>query len=320
MAFQFLPQFVPTQTTISVNPPGGTSGPHHPSHLPLPTNTFPHATPRFIHATHTGHVALWVFFAIFAAALVGVGITSLRVEKRARAFHWLSAAILGVSTITYLAMATGLGITFVSTHYDGKAPQLVHLFRQVYWARFINYLFTTPLVVLSLSLLAGLAPSDTLVAVLATLGMVVTALLSALSPARWHSGERARWGWFAFSCVGFVAVWCTLFSAGLKAAKLRPSRTRGLYYLLALMTFVLWTAYGVIFALTTGVNVINVDGEIIAYGVLDVISFIGFSYLILLVHVHGEDDTWTLPEWFVIHRQGSGTDGRGTYGAVRTEE
>lgn len=81
---------------------------------------------------------------------------------------------------------------------------------------FINYLFTTPLVVLSLSLLAGLAPSDTLVAVLATLGMVVTALLSALSPARWHSGERARWGWFAFSCVGFVAVWCTLFSAGLK--------------------------------------------------------------------------------------------------------
>jgi hypothetical protein len=32
-------------------------------------------------------------------------------------------------------MATGLGITFVSTHYDGKAPQLVHLFRQVYWAR-----------------------------------------------------------------------------------------------------------------------------------------------------------------------------------------
>lgn len=50
------------------------------------------------------------------------------------------------------------------------------------------------------------------------------------------------------------------------------------------------------------------------------ISFIGFSYLILLVHVHGEDDTWTLPEWFVIHRQGSGTDGGGTYGAVRTEE
>jgi hypothetical protein len=47
----------------------------------------------------------------------------------------LSAAILGVSTITYLAMATGLGITFVSTHFDGKAPQLVHLFRQVYWAR-----------------------------------------------------------------------------------------------------------------------------------------------------------------------------------------
>jgi hypothetical protein len=54
----------------------------------VPVHFQPHATPRFIHTTHTGHVALWVFFAIFAAALVGVGITSLRVEKRARVFHW----------------------------------------------------------------------------------------------------------------------------------------------------------------------------------------------------------------------------------------
>jgi bacteriorhodopsin len=37
--------------------------------------------------------------------------------------------------ISYLAMATGFGSIFVSTHFDGHAPQLIHLFRQVYWAR-----------------------------------------------------------------------------------------------------------------------------------------------------------------------------------------
>lgn len=36
------------------------------------------------------------------------------------------------------------------------------------------------------------------------------------------------------------------------------------------MTFVLWAAYPVVFALTEGTNKISVDAEIIAYGVLDV--------------------------------------------------
>ena len=41
-----------------------------------------------------------------------------------------------------------------------------------------------------------------------------------------------------------------------------------------------------------------------------------FTYLLLLLHAHGEDDTWNLPEWFVEPRKGSGTDGRGGYGAI----
>ena len=64
----------------------------------------------------------------------------------------------------------------------------------------------------------------------------------------------------------------------------------------------------------------TVDSEIIAFGILDVISKLGFSYLLLFVHNHGEDDTWILPEWFIEHRVGNGPDGRGGYGALGTRD
>lgn len=38
--------------------------------------------------------------------------------------------------------------------------------------------------------------------------------------------------------------------------------------------------------------------------------------MLLISHAHGDDDTWSLPGWFVEPRQGFGTDGRGTYGGV----
>ena len=57
---------------------------------PLSTliNAQPSAIPRYLHATNTGHAALYIVFALFTAGLIGVGIMALRVEKRSRIFHW----------------------------------------------------------------------------------------------------------------------------------------------------------------------------------------------------------------------------------------
>ncbi|ORY32162.1 hypothetical protein BCR39DRAFT_524418 [Naematelia encephala] len=316
-----LSTLVPT-TTISVNPPGGTGHPHEPPsrHLPLPTDTFPSPHVRFLHATGTGHVALWVIFALFTAGLLGVWILALRVEKRARIFHWLSAAILTIAMVSYLAMATGLGVTYIPIHNHGSKASIVHLLRQVYYARYIDWLFTTPLLLISLAFLAGLSPAATLLTVLADIFMIVTGLFAGLHPARWAGGERARWLWFAISCVGFVVVWVTLLNGGIQAAKLRQRKTRGLFYLMSGMTFILWAAYPIVFGLTEGANKVSVNTEIIAYGVLDVAAKLGFTYLLLLIHTHGEDDTWILPEWFVEPRQGlGGLDGRTGYGAIRVD-
>jgi hypothetical protein len=47
---------------------------------------------------------------------------------------------------------------------------------------------------------------------------------------------------------------------------------------------------------------------------------LGFTYILLFLHTHGEDDTYTLPEWFVEPRHGLGADGRGTYGALGSRD
>ncbi len=171
--------------------------------------------------------------------------------------------------VSYLAMATGLGISYIGVHghTDGGS---VHLYRQAFWARDIDWLFTTPLLLLSLALLAGLSPASTMFVISADVFMIVTGALATVKGGRWNSDERAKWAFFTVSCIGFVAIWVVLFSSGLKgesdlyvvhtpsriapcpsllvdeapsltpsttAASLRPRKTKGLFYLLSVMTF-----------------------------------------------------------------------------------
>jgi bacteriorhodopsin len=83
------------------------------------------------------------------------------------------------------------------------------------------------------------------------------------------------------------------------------------------MTIALWTAYPIVFGLTEGANKISVDAEIIAYGVLDVAAKLGFGYLLVFLHSHGDGDGYVLPDWMVNNKAGQeGADGRGRYGAL----
>lgn len=47
----------------------------------------------------------------------------------------LSAMVLTCAMVSYFAMATGLGITYIPTKVEGANPENLHLFRQVYYAR-----------------------------------------------------------------------------------------------------------------------------------------------------------------------------------------
>ncbi|WVQ79759.1 hypothetical protein IAT38_001859 [Cryptococcus sp. DSM 104549] len=311
---------IPT-STISVNPPGGTHTHHHGhpehSHLPLPTDTYPTPTPKFLHATGVGKGALWVFFALFVAGLAASLFLASRTPKKNRFFHGVSAIILTVSALTYLSIITHLGISFTPVH---SHRHLTHLFREIFVARWIDYLITSPLIFLSLARLAGISPASTLTIVLANIvqGFAGWAATEAHGGgAIWGGGPRwPAWVWFAVFLLSWAVVWGVLINQGRKAAVYRAKPTAGLFYLLTGQIFILSLGYAVLWILTKGLNVIPVNAEIIVAGVLDVANKIGFTHLLLLLHKHDEAGPWTLPGWWAEDPEGAGADGRGVYGAV----
>ena len=172
--------------------------------------------------------------------------------------------------VSYLAMATGLGKAWIPMPYHHDDASNFRFYRELFYARSIDWLFTTPLLLLSLCFIAGLSPYETLLAILADVFMIVTGLMSSFVGARWSDGERAKWAWYAVSCAGFLYIFWILFRGGFKAVADKPKKTRGLFVLLSTMTFALWCAYPIVFALGEGTNKISADAEIIAYGILDV--------------------------------------------------
>ncbi|ODN77719.1 hypothetical protein L202_04861 [Cryptococcus amylolentus CBS 6039] len=240
----YLADFVPT-STISVNPPGGTHThhPHH-SHLPVPTDVFPSATPRLLHATHKGHVAAWVFTAVFAAGLAASVFLVSRTPKKNRLFHGISSVILLVSTLSYLSLATHIGAgKFVPIyHPPGHSEPLVHLFRQIFTIRYIDAAITLPLILLTLSRLSGVSPATTLTVVIAQLVNVYAAWAGSVAggwPWSKHgNGAGTKWAWFAIAALAYFAIWSVLFAQGRRAAVHRLRSTQGLFYLLSAHVFV----------------------------------------------------------------------------------
>ena len=90
-------------------------------------------------------------------------------------------------------MATGDGIstshvTLKKTSNLGVDIKYDH-YRQIYWARYVDWSLTTPLLLLDLAFLAGLSGGDMVVAVVADLIMVLTGLFAAFG-----QSEGQKWG------------------------------------------------------------------------------------------------------------------------------
>jgi bacteriorhodopsin len=252
--------------------------------------------------------ALWVFFAFFTLAVVVTLIMAKRVERKLRLFHLVTGIILVTAHASYLVMACGMGVTWVRSfkHAADGAPVI----RQVFYARYIDWAITTPLLLLDLALLAGMPTIQIVTILFADLVMVLMGLFAGLQ----DSSERSRWFLYAISCAFYLYVLFGIVGAGRKAASLQSSSVKRIYNVTSGMIIVLWTGYPIIFALTEGKGRISVDAEVICYGILDVLAKIVFGFYLLSAHSHSEGDSVVLPE--------SWTEPRGSlrYGAIASDD
>jgi bacteriorhodopsin len=146
-------------------------------------------------------------------------------------------------------MATGSGNSFAhiverESHKHGIPDTIVHVLRQVFWARYVDWSLTTPLLLLDLAFLAGLNGANILVAVLADEVMILTGLFAAYG----HS-DGQKWGWYAMACVAYLVVVYLLAIPGRRAVLAKDGKTATLFASIGGFTLILWTLYPIVWGM-----------------------------------------------------------------------
>ena len=139
-------------------------------------------------------------------------------------------------------MATGDGKSYhkiveVESHKHVPDTYKV-MYREVYWARYVDWSVTTPLLLLDLALLAGLSGANILVAIVADIIMVLTGLFAA-----YGDKDGQKWGWYAWACIAFLVIVYQLAVNGRHTVATKDSKTKAFYGAIAGFTLILWTVY-----------------------------------------------------------------------------
>lgn len=195
----------------------------------------------------------------------GWGVT----DKEAREYYAITILVPGIASAAYLSMFFGVGLTEVEVVGRGTLD--------IYYARYADWLFTTPLLLLDLALLAKVdrVTTGTLIGVDAL--MIVTGLIGALSETM-----LARYTWWLFSTIAFLFVLYYLLTSLRSAAKRRSEEVQSTFNTLTALVAVLWTAYPILWIVgTEGAGVVGLGVETLAFMVLDVTAKVGFGFVLL---------------------------------------
>ncbi|KAH7386170.1 hypothetical protein BKA64DRAFT_134983 [Cadophora sp. MPI-SDFR-AT-0126] len=197
-------------------------------------------------------------------------------------FHYITAAICFVACIAYFTMASNLGYAAIMVEFQRSDPVVAGLYREIFYVRYIDWVITTPLLLLDVLLTAGLPWPTILITILIDEIMIVTGLVGALVTSQY------KWGYFVFAMVSLFFIAYSVVYVGPKhAGRIRASNETNIrksYILAAGWTMGLWFLYPIAWGLSEGGNVISADSEAIFYSVLDVLAKPGFGLILILAH------------------------------------
>ena len=155
----------------------------------------------------------------------------------------MTTLIVVFASCSYFAMAAGHGIGFhhvVVTDQNNHVPDTHHdVFREVYWARYVDWSVTTPLLLLDLLLLAGAPGGAIFIAIIADLIMILTGLFAAFG----SEDTPQKWGWYAIACVAYLVVLWQLIINGRATASAKGGKVGSFYAAIGGFTVIIWTIY-----------------------------------------------------------------------------
>ncbi|CAF1363965.1 unnamed protein product [Didymodactylos carnosus] len=213
-----------------------------------------------------GRAVFYTGFGCFAAASGGFLISTMMAKtEKIQKFSINSMMITAIAATAYLAMAFDQGkIINVSTG------------RIIFYARYIDWALTTPLLLYDLAQLAGVNKNLMRLCLFFDELMILLGLFGALS-----LKQAYLWGWFSLGCLAFFPVLYLLFFVYPKYTK--PETTKTAYTVQSCVLGGLWLIYPIAWGLGTGGNVISVDAETIWFLLLDVLTKVAYSSMLLTI-------------------------------------
>ncbi len=222
------------------------------------------------------HTILWLTTLI----MTGGGLLILVTGKRRTAAEELHTVLHGIVPIiaacSYFAMATGQGAITLSADAAAVGTGTGRVF---YFARYIDWTFTTPLLLVTLSMTAmhsGPKRAGAIAGVvLADLLMIFTALFFGASEVAW-----IKWTWFMVSCIAFLGVYYVIWVSQLQANALERDDVQATYRRNAMILSVLWLIYPVILAVAPdGLDYIGDTASVLGIAILDVVSKVVYGLM-----------------------------------------
>lgn len=211
---------------------------------------------------------LWITALIMIIGSLAFTLRSFTARAEVKHYFYASALIPLIAATLYALMASGYG----SLNQNG------HLF---FFGRYIDWVFTTPLLLLDLALVALPKNFPGRLSLIATMmGADIYMIATGFIATAIHSDFR--WAFYGASCAGFLAVLYFIFIRLTPEATRRRADVRRLYGMLSVTLLVLWFCYPIVWALgSEGFGIISVLAETILYAILDILAKVGYGFILL---------------------------------------
>jgi bacteriorhodopsin len=196
-------------------------------------------------------------------------------NTRRQEFYIVTIFITAIAFVNYLAMALGFGLTLVELNGE-ELP--------IYWARYTDWLFTTPLLLIDLGLLAGASRNELASLVGLDMLMIGTGAVATLANTSvlglGAGGVRLIW-WGVSTAFLLVLLYFLFGTLGEKASQL-PENARSKFSTLRALIVFIWLIYPVWWIVgTEGLGLISLNIETAGFMVLDLTAKVGFGIILL---------------------------------------
>ena len=212
---------------------------------------------------------------ISSLAFLGLSFTK---PRTGRVFHYITAMITMVASVAYYSMASNLGWTPINVEFLRSDAVVRGTAREIFYVRYIDWVITTPLLLMDLLLTAGMPWPTIVFTILLDEIMIITGLAGALTYTSY------KWGYWVFGMIALFYIAYTLVWESRKHAYTLGSDVGKVFLLTGAWTTFLWFLYPIAWGLSEGGNVIAPDSEAVFYGILDILAKPVFGTLLLWGH------------------------------------